>query len=142
MFVCLRKPGRFKKKLGDAMSSSFSIRGCFSKKRLLLGHRLQAFHADFDPLGSSIDQGFNGPEIRKKNPFIDIVCMGNGVARLGMLSAHFACFRHSVLLMNVHRKNNVKIYIIPCPRRLIFYPPRHILHTYASIAQTALCNHP
>jgi hypothetical protein len=58
----------------------------------LLGHGLKALHTDFDSLGSAIDGGCDGAQIRKKYPFIDIVRMGNGVPGGGVLAAHFARF--------------------------------------------------
>jgi hypothetical protein len=66
---------------------------------LLLRHGLEALHADFNSLRSAADGCFYGAQIREKNPFIDIVCMRNGVARGRVFSAYVACFCHETLLI-------------------------------------------
>ena len=58
----------------------------------LLRHGLDALHADFDSLGSAVDGGCDGAQVRKKYSLVDIVRMGNGVPGCGVLAAHFARF--------------------------------------------------
>jgi hypothetical protein len=59
-----------------------------------LGHRLQALHAQFDALGSSVDYGTDGPQIWIINSKIHVVGMRDGLAGLRMLTANFTGFCH------------------------------------------------
>jgi hypothetical protein len=69
--------------------------------RWLLRHRLEALHADLDPLGRAGHGGLDGAQVREEYALIDIVRVRDGVARGGVLSAHFACFCHDILLMEL-----------------------------------------
>jgi len=62
------------------------------KQVFLFRLRLEALHADLDPLRGARDNCLDGAQIREKYPFVDIMGVRNGVARCGVLSAHFACF--------------------------------------------------
>jgi hypothetical protein len=61
------------------------------------GHALETLHADFDPFLRAIDDGLDRTKVGIKDTEIDIVGMGNSIARHGMLPANFTRFRHSIL---------------------------------------------
>lgn len=60
-------------------------------------HCLEALHADFDPLGCTIDNLLYGTKVRKNDPVVHVVSMRYSSSGLRVFSTDFTCFCHNFL---------------------------------------------
>ena len=87
--------GRQKQKSPDSFGAGTNL-----SVTLLLAagfaHRLEALHADLHAAGRAVNEGLDCAQIRCKDSFVYIVCMGNSATRNRMLSTEFTGSGHVI----------------------------------------------